>query len=234
MKKVLVMLALVGLMAAPAMADVVKYVTPSSAMQVVAGGPRGTPIYSDLATIGSYVNAGTTATYPLPVGDDIHAISGGTITSFAVGYYTPDAGTFNLHVAFFNNDAADSIVPPWPPGSPAPMASYVLQNLPGAGAWLITITGVSLPVGQDFWFEEDWSNSYGVAGATAVATGGPLLCTSPDPLGYGTSHDVFSQTGSLWSFSTAGIANFALEFYIPEPATIGLLAMAGLMILRRR
>lgn len=234
MKKVLVMLALVGLLSAPAFAGVIN-VSPSSAIQLVPGGPRGTAIYSDLATIGSYTNAGTTATYPLPVGDDIHAISGGTITSFAVGYYTPDAGTFNLHVRFYTNDATDTIIPPNPPGgTPAPIGDYVLQNLPGAGAWLITITGVSQVVGQDFWFEEDWSNSWGASGATAVATGGPLLCTSPDPNGAGSSHDVFSQTGSLWNFSTAGIANFALEFYIPEPATIGFLALAGLMILRRR
>ena len=231
MKKVLVMLALVGLLSAPAVAGVIN-VSPTSVVAVGDLSPRGTPIFQALTTIGSYVNVGTTATYPLPVGDDIHAISGGTITSFKVGYYNPGAGTFNLHVSFFADTATDTVFPPTPPGSvPAPIASYVLNTLPGAGAWIVNITGVSVPVGQNFWFEEDWSNSWGVVGATAVATGGPLLTNAST---VGTSHDIFSQTGSGWSFSTPGIANFVLEFDTPEPATIGLLAMAGLFILRRR
>jgi hypothetical protein len=230
MKKVLVMLALVGLLAAPAYAGIVN-VSPSGAVKVLPAGPRGAPIYADLTTSGYYMNAGTTASYPLPVGDDIHAISGGTITSFVLGYYTTEAAPFNLHVRFYASDATDGGIPPTPPGAaPAPIADYVLNGLPGAGGWFVTIPGVNVPVGQDFWFEEDWSNSWGAIGATAVATGGPLIATSGGTVGY--SHSTFSQTGSLWGLSIW--ADWVLEFDTPEPATIGLLAMAGLFILRRR
>lgn len=230
MKNVFLMLALVGLLAAPALAGVVT-ASPASAVQIAPAGPRGAPIYADLGTSGYYLNAGTTSTYPLPVGDDIHAISGGTITSLAIGYYTTDTGPFNLHVAFFANDATDSTPPPYPLSLGSAIASLVLNDMPGGGAWALTFTGLSIPVGQDFWFEEDWSNSYAVVGATAVANGGPLLTMGTPTVG--TSHDLFSQTGSTW-YLTGAYSNFYLEFDTPEPATIGLLALAGLMILRRR
>lgn len=235
MKNLLLMTAVVALLAAPVLAGPIN-VTPTSAVPInLNGSARGAPIFQSLSTIGYYANNGTSSTYPLPVGDDIHAISGGTITSFKVGYYKPTTGSFNLHVSFFTNDAADSVVPATPGGGGGAtmFASYVLNNLPGAGAWLVNITGVSLPTAADFWFEEDWSNMYGVTGATAVDNGGPLLVDGT-LAAVGFSHDLYSQTGSLWTIGLANAANFALEFDIPEPTTIALLGLAGLMFLRRR
>lgn len=228
MKRAIALIALAALVV-PAMAGVATP-TQTSTPATMMGSQRGTPIYADLVTAASYLNTGTTATYPLPVGDDIHAISGGTITSFQMGYYIPAGGTTgNILVNFFANDAVDSIVPPWPAGSPAPIASYLIGVQPGA--WIVTITGVSVPVGQDFWFEEDWSNAYGQS--TAIATGGPLLTKNAGgTVGY--SHSIYSQTGSTWGL-TGAWADFVLSFsVVPEPATIGLLAIGGLLALRRR
>ncbi len=196
---------------------------------------RGTTIYADLVTSGYYLNAGTSAAYPLPVGDDIHAISGGTITQFTFGYFNPaTTGTFGIVASFFAGDPNDTSPPPIPTGFAGPtsaIAWYTLTGLP-VGAWFYTITGVNVPVGPDFFFEMDFSGAYFQAGTGAVAAG-PLLTLNPGgTVGY--SHNVFTQTGSLWGLGGPW-ADFVLSFdIIPEPATIGLLALAGLVVLRRR
>lgn len=233
MKKIVLMLAVVALLATPAMADMVKTIHATNGVPLnQVGTPRGTPIYADLNTVAKYLNAGTAAQYPLPVADDIHAISGGTITSFTFGYYTPDAGTKSLLVNFFADNPADTVIPPWPAGTPAPIASYMLTGLTGGGAYAFTITGVNVPVGPDFWFEGDYSGSYGLGGGSADF--GPLITgNSGGTVGY--SHSIFAQTGSTWTLTSGTWVDFYLSFdIVPEPATIGLLVLGGLMILRRR
>lgn len=223
MKKVVLVLA-AALMVAPVMAGVT---APSPVTVTVldqSSGLRGTPIYADLVTALSYLNNGSASTYPLPVGDDIHAIAGGTITSFTMGYYAPTVTTFqtfNLPVAFYTNTAGDFNVPG---GGAALNTAFTISGLPG-GAIIVSITGVSIPVGADFWFEESW--------AAAVGTGGPLLTlNSGGTVGY--SHSWFSQTGTTWGLGTAW-ADFVLAFnVVPEPATICLMALGGLGLLIRR
>jgi len=224
MKKYVFVVVLVALMAAPAFAGVVN-VSPTNTVRVGDVSPRGTPIYQNLTTIGYYFN---TVPYG-PAGDDIHAISGGTITSFKMGYFKPTTGSFNMSVKFYGDTPTDSVIP----GSstvPAPLlATYSLTGLPGAGAWIITISGLSQVVSQDFWFEENF---------TGAGTAGPLLTNAPGAT-IGNSHDIFSLLGNSYYFGptggpSSGVANFVLEFDIPEPATIALLALTGLVILRRR
>jgi hypothetical protein len=194
---------------------------------------RGTTIYADLVTSGYFFNCGTSASYPLPLGDDIHAISGGTITQFTFGYYNgATSGTFGIVASFFANDALDSTPPPTPTGFAGPtsaIAWYTLTGLP-VGAWYYTITGVSIPVGPNFFFEMDFSGAYFQAG-TGASFAGPLVTNNPaGTVGY--SHDLISQTGSLWGSSLW--ADFTLSFdIVPEPASLLLLGLAGVLLRRR-
>jgi len=227
------------LMAAPAMAEVSTALPTSGELTLSTynsvsgeitpgmGGPRGTSIYADLVTSGSYINQGTTATYPLPVGDDLHATGGGTVTAFQMGYYIPGTiGTYNITYTFWPGDATDSDPPGY--GGAASIASYLLTGLP-AGANAFNVTGVSVPVGADFYIECDFAGN-------GIATGGPLITdNSGGTVGY--SHNYFTQTGSLWSFG--GTNPPWADFYlgadiVPEPTTMGLLALGGLLALRRR
>lgn len=195
---------------------------------------RGSAIYADLATSGYYFNIGSGASYPLPCADDIFAVADGPITSFSFGYYNPaTTGTFGIVASFFDMDPNAFAAPPSPTGFAGPtsaVAWYTLTGLP-VGAWIYTITGVNVPVDSTFWFEMDFSGSYFQAG-TGAANAGPLVTNNPGgTVGY--SYDLYAQTGGLWGSSLW--ADFTLAFnVVPEPATIGLLALAGLVVLRRR
>jgi hypothetical protein len=186
---------------------------------------RATPIYADLVTAASYLNQGTGSTYPLPAGDDIHAISGGTVTSFVFGYNVAaasGAGPFSVTIGFWPGDATHSDPPGF--GGAAALTSFTLNGLP-VGANAFNITGLSIPVGADFYIEQDWAGN-------GVLNAGPLLTgNAGGTVGY--SHNAFSQTGAMWGLG--GIwADFYYSVSVPEPATIALLALSGFAVLRRR
>jgi len=218
MKKVLLLCAVLAL-ALPATAGITDPMPAGTITDLT--GSRATPIYADLTQSGYFLDNGSASTYPLPVADDIHAISGGTITSFTIGYTCAGTGTFALPVAFYTNNAADTVVPG---AGAALITSFTIPGLP-VGGYIVGITGVSIPVGADFWFEQSYNG---------VATGGPLITGNPGgTVGY--SHDIFAQTGATWYFTSGTWADFVLGFNIvPEPASISLLALAGLGLLLRR
>ncbi|UCG17638.1 MAG: PEP-CTERM sorting domain-containing protein [Phycisphaerales bacterium] len=232
MKRFAAVLALTGMVAVPAMAGVsaplpVGTVVQEAVYDVGMGGVRsGIVVYSDLTVSGFYLNAGSGATYPGPVGDDIHATSGGTITEFKLGYNNAGTGTtFDLDVAFYGNDPTDTLVPPPAPGTAPLLGSYTLTGLP-VGAYILTVTGVSVPVGADFWFEADYG--------TADVDVGPIITGDPGGA-VGFSHDLYSQDGFTWDLGGSPWADFVHEFSIvPEPAMISMLVVGGLLALGRR
>ena len=241
MKRLLAFAAVLALVSTPALAGpagALPVGTPVGQMEIDLGGgagPRGlTVIYSDLATSGYYMNAGTTASYPLPVGDDIHATQGGNVTELVFGYANLGSGiNWNLDLRFFANTALDGTVPPWPQGT----ATIATINVPALnfGGWIVTVTGLNVPVPQDFWIEGDYSGSYpNATPGSGDSTVGPLLTGNPGTIGdVGYSHDLFSQTGSVWGL-TGLWADFVYAVSVPEPGMICLLAIGGLAVLRRR
>jgi len=244
MRKMLAVAVVLGLAALPTMAAVgnltpvstgtlpmVTYNAQTGQISPSSPGTRaGIPIYQDFTQSGYFLGQGTTATYTPAVGDDIHAVAAGTMTSFTFGYYLPSLTASGLFpnsgsavtINFHSNTAADGIVPPYPttPG----FFSITLTGLPGGGANAVAVTGLSVPVGTDFWIEQDWA-------ANGVLRGGPLLATSGGTLGY--SHSIFSQTGSAWHLGVWPDFFYGVNVS-PEPASIALLALSGLVVLRRR
>jgi len=248
MRKMLAVAVVLGLAALPVMAGV-GTVTPVSQSTLTAGqtfnaatgqlsqtapSPRfaGT-IYADVGVAG-VLNAGTTASYPLPVGDDIHAIAGGTMTSFTFGYFMPSTAsgpTGQVTFRFYTTDISLTAVPPSPPSGAFYTTTVTVAGLPNSasgGVYVsaVAVTGLSVPVGTDFWIEQDWSGN-------GVPVGGPII-TGDSSGAVGFSYSVFSQTGSLWTLTNSWADFFYVVNVVPEPATIGLLAFGGLVILRRR
>ena len=223
-----------AIFAMPALAGMSSVSPVGVSVKDASAAPRGTRIYADLATCGSFLDNGTASMYPLPIADDIHAISGGTITSFTMGYYVPTVTNFNLTVLFYTNTPACGKVPHSGRGRDEPadlIGGLVIYGLPGDGAWFVTVDlgpGAPIVVGPDFWFEQWWAYT-----TPPIATGGPLL-TGDSGGSTGFSHDWYAQTSAKWTLGSVW-ADFVLAFNIvPEPATIGLLGLGGLIALRRR
>ena len=222
MKRVIGILA-VALIAMPVMAGMSTATPFTATVKDASSDARFQYLYADLVTCGYYLNNGTGAAYPLPIADDIHAVGGGLypITTFTFGYYAPTVTNFTLTVAFYTNGPGDT---PVPGAGAVTIAAYGIGPLP-AGAWIISVTGVSVAAGPDFWFEEHWAST-----TPPMLNGGPLLTCNPGgTMGY--SHNLFAQTGSTWVLGVW--SDFVLGF-IPEPASIFLLALGGLAALRRR
>ena len=143
-----------------------------------------------------------------------------------VGYYIPTAvsgaGPFTVTFNFWAGDPTDS-TPPGAVGSSL-ISSFSVGGLNG-GAVALGITGLSIPVGADFYIEQDYAGN-------GIINGGPLLTfNSGGTVGY--SHSAFSQTGSMWTLS-GGWADFYHSVDVPEPTTISLMVVGGLLALRRR
>jgi hypothetical protein len=220
MRKLTLCVAVLALVAAPALAE--RTIEPLSSIRYMdygTGQVRTGPVYQDLATAG-WFNAGQT-NYPMPVADDIHGTGPDTIVSMTIGYVNEDAttGTFVLPVTFYTNTASDGVIP----GAGAvPIASFSI-TLPYGAFIIANIPVPNVAVGTDFWFEAQYGG---------FQTAGPILTGNPaGTVGY--SHDIFAQTSTTWNFESGTWADFTLGF-VPEPASIGLLAVSGLLMLRRR
>jgi hypothetical protein len=249
MRKVVAILAVLGMAAVPAMAAIVEAIPSGTPTQywtlnyqtgvLTAGSPgdRSVTIYSDLVQSPYFANNGAN---PPPSGsgsidgfaDDIHAISGGTITSWTLGYFVSaqsgPPGNYPVRVSLWPLDPMnETAVPVDGPNAGAFFTADL--SLPGADGLqhVVTLTGLSIAAPADFWAEQDWAGQ-------GVGRAGPIItANSGGSPGY--SHDVFSASSLLYYFGPGVWADFVNEFSIvPEPVTIGLLAAGGLVVLRRR
>ena len=226
MKRTVLLAAMVALVAVPALADITPMPVPDGTTLNhrtidLGNGPdprASTIVYADTSTSGFFYGGASTGA----VADDIHIAGPGVLTAATFAYYgtasLTTAGTFTATVAFYGNTAGDGAFGPL-------LGSFTVTGLADAGAWAIGVAGLNIAVPADFWFEVNYTGS--------AATTGPLM--TGDPGGYiGYSHDVFEQNGSLYWFGGSPWADFYHLCWVPEPGTIGLLALSGLLVLARR
>lgn len=254
MKKLIASLAAVALFAAPAMAELAQrtFTIPKGSYTVRPYDPTeverhysvGEGLYNNLS-------APTRASINNPgffVGDDAHMAAAGNVTSFHWIYV--DGGAAASHtstIAFFANT----------PGDGAPVlgntltftsggftygAIFAVTGLPQGtvgnpnGGWLISVGLPAFAAPQDVWA--------GIA-STSTTPGGaigpgmrPGLRAGNVPT-VGSSHDIywagFAATAPYTSFfPNAGVHDNLRMAIIPEPAAAAVLAIGGLLALRRR
>ncbi len=224
MKKALAILA-ITVIAVPAMANLVTTTaTPFSGGVAYYGDQSaGTtnPVYDNTVnSSGYYYN-----TNGLEEGDDLEMTAGGQMDHFAFGYYDPSgdgAVTTSAEVRFY--DIATFVGD----GTDTPIVSYTVTDLPGEGGWIVGVDldtpSPVLPANIVMSVQLD----------NAVDAG--LLIYDPPTIG--ASQDMFwlnDGTGNWYYFGGNPVANFALEVeMVPEPASLALLALGGLALLRRR
>lgn len=267
MKKALVMLALVGFVAGPAMASMAPLnptVLPNSMTATAELGgtpsnpqPRPGPFsYKPNDPIHAYDNqwgnfgvlgpaayvAGASpyigsATFLF---DDVTLAPGYTAVSDVQFLFYQAGGRIdscqNMTIAFFSNPGGnDTLIG-------ATIAAYAYTNV-SCGFFIFTAGFPQTAVPQDFWI------AFRLTGSPLSPQGTQLLgsfshtngqaadggSTNPTALhrGSGDSVQAFFN-GASFSVSSVGQVMMALNGKVPEPATIGLLAVAGMLVLRRR
>jgi len=175
-------------------------------------------------------------------GDDLHGmVPSGVVTHMTYIYFN-SVGTSTHLIKFAgmtppsNSHSANTI----PTTLVSPIASFLVGPLPfsTAGGFIVTITGLSIHVSTAAWVSLNDPMGAGAWQSFWLTGGIP---------GIGSSHD-----GVLWHTVYSGYpywvpgpflfipptvavhANVVLGLGIPEPATISALALAGLLVLRRR
>lgn len=224
MKRALAILAIAAI-AMPAMAGLVTTTaTPyNGGVSYFGDQSAGTtiPVYDNTVNeSGYYYN-----TAGLEEGDDLMMTAGGQIDHFAFGYYDPSgdgAVTTAADVRFY--DMATFVGD----GTDVPLAAYSVTNLPGEGGWIVDVDlDTPSPVmPADIVMSVQFDNT---------VDAGLLIY---DPPVIGSSADMFwlnDGSGNWYYFGGNPVANFALEVeMVPEPASLALLALGGLALLRRR
>jgi hypothetical protein len=245
MRKVVAIMAVLGMAAVPALAFVgealpagaqIQYHTINAQTGLISAsgaptGNRAPVIYADLVTSGYFANCGTQTLTTLDgFSDDIHATQGGTVTSITFAYFVSvqsgPAGLYPVDLSIWEGDPTDTT--PLPPNQGNMLASFDNLMVPGADGvpHLVTLTGISVPLtGPDFYIDQGW-------GVNGVFRAGPLITgNSGGTVGY--SHNAFFYYGYSYAFSGTW-SDFVYAVEVPEPMTIGLLAASGLVVLRRR
>lgn len=262
MKKALVIAALVGFVAAPAMAGLTPHQMPSSAVSMVDLGsksdptPRATPSpfgYKPNSPLSPYDNNWGDPFGPLVGGpaaygsaaspyiggstfvfDDVVMTGSATITNINWTFYNPGACGTSGHIitiAFFSQ--------PGPYTIGATLAGYSATFNCGffyAGLDISTLPAV-LP--QNFWiaFKHNTGGLTQVFGSAGLPVNGAPHTSPSVPStvlfrGSGGAPMVFFNT--LYGSAALGSGQLMVWLTTPEPTTIGLLVLGGLLVLRRR
>jgi hypothetical protein len=263
MKKLIASLAAVALFAAPALAELAHpgITIPKGSYTIepadVDDGTRHDP--ANLA--GNYNNLqlghAPQTQYRIPnnlggfVGDDLHMV-GTTVTGYRWVYSDPGAFSHSSSLAFFNMaNPADGgpllgNTVTFVSGTITYGAVFNVTGLPEAtvnnpgGGWLITVGLPALTTATDIWVGLA-SNSLTVSPPNTLGLRGTDLnqnVPAGSNEGVGFSHNLhwsgFAATAPQTSFFTnAGGGNFRMAA-LPEPAVACLLALGGLVVLRRR
>jgi hypothetical protein len=262
MKKMIASLAAVALFAAPALAELShpsktipkgSYTIEPYYGEMDGSGTRGidpTPIYNN-TTFGPTTyhinNAGVF------VGDDAH-MAGTTITSIRWVYSDGGTGGTSAHsssVAFFYNTANDAgpilgNTVTFVSGTVTYGAVFNVTGLPQAtvnnpaGGWIITVGLPALVTGPDVWCGIS-STSTTPGGPQGPGTRAGLRGGGVQTVPGASSHNLhwsgfFASPPTTSFFTTPGLTgNFRWQFGgVPEPAAAALMAIGGLLALRRR
>jgi hypothetical protein len=193
------------------------------------------------------------------VADEIHLNKPWTLTGFDVPYIarvSPNQLPLTATVNFYNMDAGENLLP-------GAIAAYTITGLgtsatypPGSNSYSISaqkLAPVAMPA--DFWMEISITNNQGaIIAPDPVHTGvGFLLAGDDVSEANGLSHDFFAAMttkGNVGGYFWFGgytpnlppsdpnynpMSNFLLGINgIPEPMTLGLVALGGLLVVRRR
>jgi hypothetical protein len=221
MRKSIVVLAMLALVV-PVLAGTLNpvQVTPSGVTPVVGGEPRalsGNVVYDNTVNEGLYYYNHT----GLEVGDDISMTGIGDLQAFSFVYYDT-VGAFSADVRFYEQDPITYDVG-------ALIGSYWVSDLPGVGGWQIDIDPVDYPITfntPDIYMTVQFD-----------VTGCGLIMYDPPTVGV--SYDYFVKNlGASWGYYWFGgdpVANFGLAVSLtPEPASLSLLVVGALALLRRR
>ena len=247
MKRVLLCMALASLACAPAMAEIAVASTDvivGEAQAVTVNRGVGQEIYQNLSPVAGY----TGQDLGIWVYDDLqldYALSGGntlldTVT-FSVYYSSGGAlgsslDTADIDIAFYVDDGvSDPMVSPFlggfnisvdftdgTPGTGLPPGYYSLITVPNVG--------IDLLGEQYIWAGAAYS---AIGGTVAPGDAGQIIA---GPQTIGASQDYFFEDpGGLFYFGGDPKADFLWELsVVPEPATLGLMALGGIALLRRR
>jgi hypothetical protein len=238
MKKVLLMLALVGLISAPVLADVPRTLMGSGPLSAdlsgaVAPGPRSSTVYQFTNT-NNYYHA-----FLAPDvwdGEYVQTTQAGawTMDGFSVGWYAPTgAPQTSLYVDFYFDDGYLPNALNYVTGYTIPVTA---DGLAHTNAY--PVTPVVIPTGS-LWVTYSWD----VAGAAAPNMG-PLHVGVPDPdpgasIGTDLLEDGWYEWDGAayhwWWYGGTPSSDLYLELsMLPEPATLALLGLGALALLRRR
>lgn len=238
MKKVLLMVALVGLLAGPALAGMLQSAepTPLYAGGAISASPRGVTYYDNTTTITASYSRPVVAGVGSEIGDELLMTNTETVYLDSVGFSilnpSTSAGpitTCSITVRFYNYDLLGD--------------TFIY-----AGGLTWDAVQLDLPLGYYQTFDvadlydalnpialsNDVLATMQLTNITGGATRAGQMVANPPTVG--ASDDYFFRDGQLgWWFGGTPVANFYWHIDgVPEPMTLALLAVGALALIRRR